>query len=530
MCDYTLVEDQVPPLYTADPRISIGDPNLLQVVTYNVLNFQGFPGRKAQDFFSTADRLDFFEKVMRALEADIIVMQEVSSSLMVKALAERLSTNAGFTPGSEAGRSLGGAILTRYPIKEFVSFVKTKGKDGKAVFARHFWRATLTVRPALDIMVYGLHLWPACVDQEVKVVLDVLEKEKLSGVPQFLLGDFNLDCNISSDLSVINQFWQHGFYEAFVTKGRGKALTCTPSRPYSRVDYIFFERAWVENLLSVSVVTNQWTSPNSEPAIAASDHLPVRISCKIPELKEKGTRQQETNENFGFTLDGTTYLMKWIPPGEFMMGSEYSWNYYMEMPVHKVKISQGFWMLEHEVTQKLWKSVLGNNPSYFKGNERHPVEQVSWNDCQDFLRKLSENIPGKLFRLPTEAEWEYACRAGGSGNSNGEDNSILHTLAWYDENSKGTPRSVKGKKPNAWGLYDMLGNVWEWCEDDYVEKAYLRHSKNDPITYDGNVNDHVLRGGSWFDEHWPVRSSCRFGRYSDYRNFAVGLRFVLSPP
>jgi len=167
--------------------------------------------------------------------------------------------------------------------------------------------------------------------------------------------------------------------------------------------------------------------------------------------------------------------LRWIPPGAFLMGSPASedgrWD--REGPQHEVTITRGFWMLDAPVTQALWQAVMGENPSHFEGRRR-PVEQVSWEDCQLFLKKLSELVPGIDFELPTEAQWEYACRAGThtatyAGDLDIKDNRAerLNGVAWYYGNSDGRTHDVGENPPNPWGLYDMLGNVWEWCQDGW---------------------------------------------------------------
>ena len=179
----------------------------------------------------------------------------------------------------------------------------------------------------------------------------------------------------------------------------------------------------------------------------------------------------ERNENMkkiSKIVNGVEFVFVEIPEGRFKMGSpedeEGRWD--DEGPQHEVEV-KAFSMGETPVTQAQWEAVMGNNPSRFKGLNR-PVECVSWNDCQEFCRKLNELVPGLDARLPTEAEWEYAARAGTTGPRYGE----LDEIAWYSGNSDSQTHPVREKKPNAFGLYDMLGNVWEWCADawkDYPE-------------------------------------------------------------
>jgi formylglycine-generating enzyme required for sulfatase activity len=168
-----------------------------------------------------------------------------------------------------------------------------------------------------------------------------------------------------------------------------------------------------------------------------------------------------------------------------------------EKPQHRVRITKPFYLGKYLVTQEQWEAVMGNNPSHFKG-PKNPVEQVSWDDCQQFLRQAQREVGvrGGKFQLPTEAQWEYACRAGSTTRyCFGDDESGLGEYAWYDKNSGNKTHPVGEKKPNAWGLYDMHGNVWEWCQDWYDGGYYANSPTDDPT---GPGSNRVLRGGSWF--------------------------------
>jgi formylglycine-generating enzyme required for sulfatase activity len=195
-----------------------------------------------------------------------------------------------------------------------------------------------------------------------------------------------------------------------------------------------------------------------------------------------------------------TLEMVWIKPGKFMMGSAPSGR---ELQ-HEVTLTKGFWMGKYEVTQAQWEQLMGNNPSNFKkAGKDAPVECVSWNDCQEFLKNLNarfENQGARIkkgkFRLPTEAEWEYACRAGTKTRfCSGDADSDLDAVAWFNKNADGGTHPVGQKKPNAWGIYDMHGNVMEWCQDwfggDYSAGAAV--DPNGPSLGDKRV----LRGGCW---------------------------------
>lgn len=212
-----------------------------------------------------------------------------------------------------------------------------------------------------------------------------------------------------------------------------------------------------------------------------------------------------------------------IPAGEFLMGSENGED--DEKPAHRVKINYAFKMGKYEVTQAQWQSVMGNNPSYFNScGGNCPVEKVSWNDVQEFIKQLNVRNNGYTYRLPTEAEWEYACRAGTTGDFAGK----LDAMAWYFDNSSGQTHPVGQKSPNAWGLYDIVGNVWEWCEDvyhdDYTGAPTDGSSWRTPRS-DGE-NDRVLRGGTWYLDAFYCRSAFRRWLDADYRDYYLGFRVV----
>jgi formylglycine-generating enzyme required for sulfatase activity len=165
-----------------------------------------------------------------------------------------------------------------------------------------------------------------------------------------------------------------------------------------------------------------------------------------------------------------------IPAGKFMMGSDTGDN--DEKPVHEVRISKPFYLGKYEVTQGQWQAVLGNNPSNFKGDANLPVGNVSWEDVQEFIRKLNAKEGGTKYRLPTEAEWEYAARAGTTtAYSYGNDVSQLKEYAWYAENAGGKTHPVGQKEPNAWGLHDKHGNVWEWVQSPGQGKDLAAYSR-----------------------------------------------------
>ncbi|MDP8229250.1 MAG: formylglycine-generating enzyme family protein, partial [Candidatus Electryoneaceae bacterium] len=214
------------------------------------------------------------------------------------------------------------------------------------------------------------------------------------------------------------------------------------------------------------------------------------------ERKEREAAEEERRRKTpGAIIEGPLPGMNfsYIPEGSFMMGSNDGDS--EEKPVRRVTVPS-FYMMTTTVTQKMWVEVMGGNPSNFQGNNL-PVEKVSWNDVQEFIRKLNRRDPGNDYRLPSESEWEYACRAGTTTKyHSGNSESDLARVGWYNGNSDDRTHSVGQKSPNAWGLYDMHGNVWEWCEDWY-------HGNYNKAPTDGSVwispsgSRRVLRGGCW---------------------------------
>ena len=223
--------------------------------------------------------------------------------------------------------------------------------------------------------------------------------------------------------------------------------------------------------------------------------------------------------------------MRWIPPGQFMMGSpKDEAERYNDEVQHPVTLTHGFWLFDTPVTQALWQAVMGNNPSHFMGPER-PVERVKWNGCREFIEKINREIPGLKLRLPTEAQWEYACRAGTTTPFYTGEN-LTTDQANYDGNNsyknypKGKYRSettpVGSFAPNGWGLYDMLGNVWEWCADWWQEDLGSE-AVVDPTG--PKKGDHrVYRGGSWRDGAQIVRATVRSLATPGNRSSRLGFR------
>jgi formylglycine-generating enzyme required for sulfatase activity len=215
-----------------------------------------------------------------------------------------------------------------------------------------------------------------------------------------------------------------------------------------------------------------------------------------------------------------------IPAGTFQMGTaqvlkaEDDWDNDVEHPVHEVRITKTFWMGEFSVTQREWQGVMGNNPSYCRNaGPDAPVEQVSWNDAQAFITKVNGQQTRWTVRLPTEAEWEYASRAGTTGETYGP----LDDIAWYKGNNSGSTHPVGQKAPNAFGLYDMLGNVWQWCQDWFA--PYTSASLIDPQGAPTGEK-RVMKGGCFYCAAIHCRAARRNRDPQDHLSRSIGFRIV----
>lgn len=255
--------------------------------------------------------------------------------------------------------------------------------------------------------------------------------------------------------------------------------------------------------------------------------LGVIVGCVALSGAAEGLRAAETSGGVQVVPDLEIELVR-IPAGRFVMGSEEGEDG-DEKPLTRVTLTDDFWIGRYEVTQRAWRILMDGTPSHFQGDERRPVEQVSWLDAVEFCRRLTrrEAEAGRLpegmeFRLPTEAEWEYAARAGIATDYVGE----LPEVGWYKENSGGTPHPVGEKAPNAWGLYDVHGNVWEWCLDWYG--PYPGGEVTNPSGPD-NGEERIFRGGSWRSGPVPCGLRNRNGAEPDERQWHVGFRIVLAP-
>lgn len=253
----------------------------------------------------------------------------------------------------------------------------------------------------------------------------------------------------------------------------------------------------------------------SNTAVSISENKEPLVNSKVSDIPKTFTSPSAGME---FVL---------IPAGKFMMGSSSGEKdrYDNEGPVHEVTINNPFYMGKYPVTQKQWEKVMGNNPSSFKGEDR-PVESVSWENVQEFVKKLNEKEGANKYHLPSEAEWEYACRAGTQTRyCFGDDESKLNEYAWYSGNSGSETHPVGQKKPNSWELYDMQGNVWEWVQDKWHDN-YEGAPSDGSVWEDGSGSDRVFRGGSWINDSGICRSALRSRRNPGTRYDFLGFRLL----
>ncbi len=269
-----------------------------------------------------------------------------------------------------------------------------------------------------------------------------------------------------------------------------------------------FAYAWLR------LVAESTGTINSEPV--------VKDSGRCTDEKKRTAFLREDGKPFTETTTGICFVH--VPGGTFFMGDGFEEGIADEQPVHEIQLSP-FYMATCPVTQAQWLRLMEENPSNFIGGD-HPVEQVTFSDAMRFIERLNAaSPPGISFGLPSEAQWEYAARSAGKKQryAGGDD---VDAVAWYRENSAGGTSPVAAKTPNGLGLFDMSGNVWEWCRDYYREQAYQYHEKIDPVcTRDGQ--DRVIRGGSWHLDAWSVRCTRRFRFDPELFGPALGFRLIM---
>lgn len=280
--------------------------------------------------------------------------------------------------------------------------------------------------------------------------------------------------------------------------------------------------------MEVSAQSQVTRNPKQEQK-AKPKPKPTPVKQKAKPAVSSKTRSHSSSAsssvNLQVELNKLANNMVYVSGGTFMMGANSgdAEASDIEKPRHQVHLSN-FYICKYEVTQALWKAVMGSNPSYFKGNNL-PVENVSWYDCQQFISKLN-SLTGRNYRLPTEAEWEFAARGGNSSRGYKYSGSnYIGNVAWHTDNSGDKTHPVGTKSPNKLGLYDMMGNVWEWCSDWYG--SYDSSSQSNPAG-SSSGSYHVNRGGSWLNDARDCRASYRGHFTPDFCGFHLGLRLARS--
>ena len=325
---------------------------------------------------------------------------------------------------------------------------------------------------------------------------------------------------------------------------KGKNGVAQTTLPVGQHSYIVFCDGYDSEEGTVKLKAS--TPSNLQITLSKEATATQQSNVSQPIVAQQSVEQTPVVNRDNITIpvkDGISIDMVRVEAGTFTMGATPEmvnpWD--GEKPTHQVTLTNDYYIGKYEVTQALWKAVMGNNPSYFKGDDL-PVEQVSWYDCQEFISKLN-SITGKSFRLPTEAEWEYAARGGKenrvlrsiissvwsvarvvkgyqySGSNN------ISDVAWYEDNSDSKTHAVGSKQGNELGIYDMSGNVWEWCQD--WKGTYSSSSQVNP-TGANSGSERVFRGGCWFYAAGYCRSSYRYFFTPDIRSYTLGFRLVLS--
>lgn len=294
----------------------------------------------------------------------------------------------------------------------------------------------------------------------------------------------------------------------------------------SHADWLSFTPAegQGDQVIAVAAKRNNSVSDRIARIMVSSADQSVYTYIYVKVTQNSGENYIDS-QNGLFTANGVSFKMITVPGGTFRMGaSNADYVEENEQPAHNVSVSK-FYIGETEVTQELWEAVMGSNPSSLKGAQL-PVHNVSWDDCQEFINKLND-VTGLWFSLPTEAEWEFAARGGNktldylySGSNN------IGDVAWYNENSGGLPHEVKTKQANELGIYDMSGNVMEWCQDWYGPNTYSQEVKPDPTGPESGMV-RVLRGGRFNFVALDCRVSKRDSEIPRYATSSYGLRLAL---
>ena len=374
-------------------------------------------------------------------------------------------------------------------------------------YSRRNYDAVMAIKKEIDSVV-GTECW---------IDLNGIE----SGSERFetdIIGGINACQVFLFMLSGESQQSEYALLELNFAKSKGKRIVLVNIDDCKMTDAFFFKYSLTDTIAWNNQPQHDKLLRDLQRWLGKSEEQPKQTATPppaAPVIKDKV-----------FKIDSVDFKMVYVEGGTFMMGAtpEQGSNASDdEKPVHQVTLSDYF-IGETPVTQALWRAVMGNNPSKFKG-DNNPVERVSWDDCQEFVKRLSQRS-GYNFRLPTEAEWEYAARSGRKSKgykfsgSNDRDE-----VAWFSGNSGTMTHPVKGKKANELGMYDMSGNVWEWCNDWYGD--YSGNSQTNPKG-PSSGSYRVLRGGSWNNYARDCRVSRRSGNYPSARGNYSGFRLALS--
>lgn len=272
----------------------------------------------------------------------------------------------------------------------------------------------------------------------------------------------------------------------------------------------------------LSVKENWKRCPECETRLAGL--LDPAVDATRAELSAQQAQKAALQPSFVETVCGIELV--WVPGGSFRMGDLFGEGVENERPLRDV-ILDGFYLARHCVSQAQWQVLMADNPSHHRG-QRLPVEQITWEQASRFVQRLMEVHHNRYhFALPSEAQWEYAARSAGKKQryAGGD---VIESFAWYADNSEGRTHAVGTKAPNDLGLFDMSGNVWEWCRDTYLEHAYQqRAGRNLVVEIPGP--DRVIRGGSFHLDDWSARCTRRLGFPADFVGPGLGMRLAMTP-
>jgi formylglycine-generating enzyme required for sulfatase activity len=422
-------------------------------------------------------------------------------------------------------------------------FVSYSHRDGEEYYGRLRTHLTPLLRQGL-IEPWSDHeiVAGAEIDREIGAAMEAADIFLLLVSPDYLASDYcygrelkrameRHEAGTARVIPIILRVcqWMKGtpFAKLKAVPKDGKPISKWPDR----------DEAFDEAAREIARAVEKWREAQGAGAAASgSASGPVRIapaaSATPPWAKAAGEDGFGRWLNFSVPGSPVTQRMRWIPPGRFLMGSPITEAQRSddEGPQHEVTIGRSFWLFDTACTQALWQAVMGTNPSSFEGADR-PVETVSWDDCSRFIDRINKLVPGLDLALPTEAQWEYACRAGTTTPF-----SFGSTITPEQVNFDGNHPYVGGVEgfnrrqtvpvaslpPNPWGLHEMHGNVWEWCADPWHE--HYQGARADGDVWIGGGALRVLRGGSWLGVARRVRAACRYSGDPGSRRFTVGFR------